>query len=155
MFVIRFIALSFLVFPVLAHTAEMSNDIRSKKEVLSNTARISPEPFLKVVDGQLGAIRSNELDKAYNDYTSTAFRKNISFEEFKALLTKYEPLFNNRNFQFTSFYVDNDIATFGGELYSVKGEGISVEYDFVSENDQWKIEGIQIYKNELPVPSQL
>lgn len=155
MYMIKLIALSILVLPVLGHTAAVSNDIRSKKEVLSNTARISPEPFLKVVDEQLAAIRSNELNKAYNDYTSTAFRKNISFEEFKTLVTKYEQLFNNRNFQFSSFYIEDDIATFGGELFSKSGEAISVEYDFVSENDQWKIEGIQIYKNELPVPSQL
>jgi hypothetical protein len=155
MFIMRLIALGFFVFPVLGHAAETNNDIRTKKEVLSHTSRITPEPFLKVVDGQLGAIRSNELSKAYNDYTSTAFRTNISFEEFKTLVAKYQALFNNQNFQFSSFYIDDDIATFGGELFSAKGEAISVEYDFVSENDQWKIEGIQIYKNELPQPSQL
>jgi hypothetical protein len=110
MFIMRLIALGFFVFPVLGHAAETNNDIRTKKEVLSHTSRITPEPFLKVVDGQLGAIRSNELSKAYNDYTSTAFRTNISFEEFKTLVAKYQALFNNQNFQFSSFYIDDDMA---------------------------------------------
>lgn len=145
------ILFALFLFPFLAH-AGANNDIQTKKTVLSHTSRITPQPFLDAIDGQLKALRDKEVDKAYNDYSSAEFRKNTTPEEFKQLVAKFKSLSNNKLFQFQSFHVEDDIATLGGDALSADGDSIPVEYDFVLEDGKWKILGIQIYKNELSLP---
>ena len=153
MFTIKYFLFSVLLLPVLIFSETTNNDIQSKKSILSNTSRISPQPFLEVVEGLLKSLRSNDIAKAYTEYTATEFRKQTSLADFQKLVEKYKVLNNNKLFQFQSFYVENDTVSFGGDLHSEKGETIPVEFDFISEDDKWKILGIQIYQNELSLPN--
>jgi hypothetical protein len=153
MFISR-ILFALFVFPLMAQAGESRNDIQSKKTVLSHTARITPQPFLDLIDEQLKALRAKEIDKAYNDYTSAEFRRNTTPTGFKELVGRFKSLSNNKLFQFQSFHVEDDIATLGGDALSDDGDSIPVEYDFVLEDGKWKILGIQIYKNELSLPSR-
>lgn len=140
------------LFSVLLHAKQPANDIKTKKAELKSSWNINSEKLFDVIESQLKALRAKEIDKAYNDYTSTEFRKNTTLESFKAMISKFKSFSNNRLFQSHSFYVENEIATFGGDLLSEEGESIPVEYDFVMENGKWKILGIQIYQNELSLP---
>lgn len=137
------------LFPLLIGAKEPSKDIKIKRNVILNVSQINIQDLLAVVDAQLKAIRSNEIEKAYNDYTSIEFRKTISLDDFKKIISEIKVLSNNKLFQFQSFYTEDDIATFSGELISVDGTSVQVEYDLVLENDQWKILGIQIYKTSV------
>lgn len=149
---IKFFLFSFFLVPVLASAGEV-NDIKSKKSSLTNTSRITPKPFLEVVEGWLKSLRANDIAKAYTDFTATDFRKQTSLQDFQKLVEKYKVLNNNKLFQFQSFHIENDTVSFGGDLLSEKGETIPVEFDFISEDGNWKILGIQIFKNELSLPN--
>jgi hypothetical protein len=156
MFAFRAVLLITLFIPLLANADEPvnRNDIQTKKTMLSKTSRISPQPLLDVVEGQLKLLRTLEIEKAYNEYTTKEFRNKTSLDDFKKLIAKYKVLANNNLFQFQSFYIEDDIASLGGELHSKDGVTVPVEFDFILEDGQWKIMGIQIYQNELPLPAK-
>lgn len=156
MFVFRVVLFITLFIPLLANADDSvnKNDIQSKKTQLSKTSRINPQPLLDVVEGQLKLLRTLEVEKAYNDYTTKEFRNKTSLEDFKKLIAKYKVLANNNLFQYQSFYIEDDIASLGGELHSVDGVTVPVEFDFILEDGQWKIMGIQIYQNEVPMPAK-
>lgn len=145
--------LSFFV-PVILNASGAANDIKSKKAAYSHVSTINSQQLLDVVDAQLKAIRAKDIDKAYDQYTSAEFRKKTSLDDFKKLIDKFKALSNNKLFQFQSFYLEDDIATFSGDLHSMEGESIPVEYDFVLEDGKWKILGIQIYQTEMALPFQ-
>lgn len=147
----RVIPLIVILIPLIADAKE-PNDIQTKKSTLEKTTRISPQPLLNVVEDELKLFRTMEIDKAYQDHTTREFRQKTSLAEFKTLVDKYKVLSNSARFQFQSFYVENDIVTLGGELHAKDGVVVPVEFDFVMEDSQWKIMGIQIYQNELPLP---
>lgn len=156
MFIFRSFLFITLFIPLLAIADDSvnKNDIQSKKTLLSKTSRISPQPLLDVVEGQLKLLRTLEVEKAYNDYTTKEFRNKTSLDDFKKLIAKYKVLANNNLFQYQSFYIEDDIASLGGELHSVDGITVPVEFDFILEDGQWKIMGIQIYQNEVPMPAK-
>ena len=136
----------------LSAVTNQKNESDLKKNSLNNTSSISPKPFLDVVEGLLKALRTNDIAKAYEEFTSNSFRHQTSLEDFKQLVLKYKVLNDNKLFQFQSFHVENDTVSFGGDLLSTKGQTTPVEFDFISEGGKWKILGIQIYQNELSLP---
>ena len=152
MVAIKILYLMMVAFPLSMQAKEPIHDIKTKKTTLSYTSRIKPQDLLVVIKGQLNALRSKNIEKAYQDFTSIDFRDKISLEDFKKLMNQYTAFSDNKLFQFQSFYTEDDTASFGGDLLSNKGEYISVEYDLVLENGNWKILGIQIYQNELSMP---
>ncbi|HEV8052499.1 MAG TPA: DUF4864 domain-containing protein [Parachlamydiaceae bacterium] len=154
MLTFRIIVTALYLFPFFLTAGQATNDIHTKKTVLSHTSRITPQPFLDAVDGQLKALRAKEIEKAYKDYTSAEFRKNTSLEDFQKLINNFKALSSNKLFQFQSFHVEDDIATLSGDAQSDDGDSIPVEYDFIMEDGKWKILGIQIYRNELSLPQR-
>lgn len=148
----RFMFFLVHLFPLWIQAKEPIHDVKTKKMALSYTSRINPQDLLAVIEGLLAAMRSGDIDKAYQEFTSTEFRERTSLEEFKVLTNQYPSFSSNKLFQFQSFYTENDIATFGGDLLSATGVSIPVEYDLVLENGKWKIYGIQVYQNELSRP---
>lgn len=139
-----------LVFlPLLAQANGLNQDIKTKKEELAHVSRVNSQLLLDVVNAQLKALRENQLERAYQEFTSMQFKENTSLEAFKELVAKFKALSHNKLFQFQSFYLEDNIATFGGDLQSMEGQSIPVEYDFVLEDGKWKILGIQIYQTEV------
>ncbi len=135
----------------LAANEPAKND-KTIKETLSHTSRINPHLLLDVIDEQLNALRSNEIEKAYRDYSSSEFLQKTSLDDFKKQIVQFTPFSKNKLFQFQSFYTEDNIATFGGDLLSTDGDSVRVEYDLVMEGGKWKIYGIQIYQNSLSTP---
>lgn len=139
--------LAMALLPLGINAQELKTGNKTSKEILSHTARINPQLLLGVIENQLKALRDKEIDKAYKDYTSSDFQKQTSLEDFKELIGKFPQLSNNKLFQFQSFYTEDDIASFGGDLLSMEGDFVRVEYDLVMEDGKWKIYGMQIYTN--------
>ncbi len=107
------------------------------------------QPLLALIEEQLAAIRAGKIDKAYQEYTSVEFRKSTSLEQFKQLVNNTAVISKNKSFQFYSFYIENDIATFQGILISSDGANVKVEYDLIQEGDKWKIYGLQLVRPEM------
>jgi hypothetical protein len=147
----RLLSIVLLFSLAVVHANEPANDIQTKKQSLGNTVRINPQPLLEVIEQHLKMLHNLNIEKAYNDYTATEFRQKVSLDDFKKLVAKYKILSIDNRFQLQSFDVENDIVSLGGELHSKDGTILPVEFDFVMENGKWKIFGIQIYRNELPM----
>jgi Domain of unknown function (DUF4864) len=113
-----------------------------------NEVELSSAELLPTVIGMLEEIRKNRVDIAYEEFTSTLFRKATSLEKFKNFIKKYPILEKNRTFQFHSFYVEDQIATFEGAIISLTSDEMRVEFDIVNEHGKWKILGIQLFNAE-------
>ncbi len=118
-------------------------DDPEKVPVASQFAQLMP-----VIDGLLTAVRQDNAEKAYNEFTAADFRKTTTFEQFKQFAAKYPVLSKNKSFQFHSLYFEDNIGTFQGALVSSSGEQLETEIDLIEENGKWKILGIQLFKPE-------
>lgn len=104
--------------------------------------------FLPTIEGFLKELRSGSIEKAYKDYTTDSFRNQISLEDFTKLVAKFKQLSNNKIFRYSSFYVENGVATFQGDMVSAEGSAIPVEFDIIKENGVWKILGMDLFQSE-------
>lgn len=123
-----------------------------EKGVVSEPTSVDFNQVLPVIEDQLQDIRTGNIEKAYKNYTSEKFRKGTSFDTFKQLVKDFKVLSDNKLFQYQSFYVEEGIAIFEGDLVSTDGQAVSVEYDLVKENGSWKIMGMQLYQSEQAMP---
>lgn len=140
---------AFIVLLLGVVSKDLIAEKKPEKQILSHTSRINPHVLLEVIENQLKVLREKEIDKAYRDFTASEFQKQTSLEDFREIVGQFTPLSNNKLFQFQSFYTEDDVASFGGDLLATGGDFVRVEYDLVMEGGKWKIFGIQIFKNTL------
>lgn len=122
--------------------AQIENN-KSANSVLTNTHQL-----LGVIEDQLTAVRSGDINKAYSEYTSSEFKKITSPQQFKQFISGFTVFSDNKSFQYNSINFEKSIATFEGALISKSGDTLQAEYDLVQENGKWKILGIQLFKPE-------
>jgi len=132
--------------------AAAAEEERSKADEMTVAVHVEIDDLLPVINGQLEALRKGSTEKAYQDFTSRKFRKTTSLEQFNQLVDKYQALSKNRLYQYNSFYVEDGIATFEGNLISEEGESLATEFDLIEENGSWKILGIQVFRQEMAYP---
>lgn len=125
-----------------------------RKSFREKSSHIEYKNLLAVIEQQLQALRSGKIDNAYKRYTSKEFQNETSLEQFARLTQWFTVLSQNRLFQPQSFYYEDGIATFGGDLISTDGKLMSVEYNLIEESGVWKILGLQIYQIEFTIPPQ-
>lgn len=107
--------------------------------------------ILPIIEDQLKALRSGDIKAAYDNFMTAAFQKATSYEAFKNLVEAHEGLSKNKLFTYHSFYIEEGMATFEGDLVSVNGSVDQAEFDLVKEDNGWKIAGLQIYKFEQSI----
>ena len=146
--------LTAFLLPLTVFAADSNTSNPEKEEKAKETVHVESQQLLEIIDKNLQELRAGNIEHAYLNYTSEQFRKDTSLEAFKKLVQQFPELSQNKLFQHQSFYVNNGIATFQGDLISKNGKAISVEFDLIEENAQWKIFGIQIFntKEALPPP---
>ena len=111
------------------------------------------EMLIEKINGFLEAIRLNKPDVAYKDFTSKEFQKKTSLENFKNIIAEKTHLYKNKLFQYRSFFIEDNIATFQGDHVFPDGSTLSSEYDFIQEGKDWKIMGLQFFKpEEMSIP---
>lgn len=107
-------------------------------------AVIDSQAILTVIENQLNAIQNNDIEAAYYNYTSNAFRGETSFDEFKYFVTSYNIFTHNKNAFFGAPEITENNAIIRGSLFSTSGDSYKVDYYFIKENGIWKILGIQL-----------
>jgi TM2 domain-containing membrane protein YozV len=93
---------------------------------------------------QLNAIKSGDMNKAYYSYTSKAFQKETSLQDFKQFINHYESLKNNKDARFKERNMMDGQGVLKGTLESDDGVIIPIEYYLIKEDNVWKIIQIQI-----------
>lgn len=102
--------------------------------------------FAKVIENQLSAIRSGEINEAYTAYTSKEFRNITNLENFERFVKNFRAISNNKTVKIDHVSMLNNIATLQVTLTGQGNEDMGAEYDLIKEGDQWKILGIQMIR---------
>lgn len=100
-----------------------------------------------VATEQLNAISTNELRKAYDQYTSPEFKNATSFDTFSQFLSAYPVFGKHDSVKFGKMSVENNIATIKATLED-DSHLYSADYDFIKVNDKWKILRIQLVASD-------
>lgn len=101
------------------------------------------ESLLVPIENQMDALRQDDIQTAYQQ-TSTAFRNTTTPEAFARFVQAYPGLSNNMEADFSERIFENNLGYVKGSLTAMDGGVMPVEYQLVKENDQWKIQGINI-----------
>lgn len=125
----------------------------SKKHsnLIAEAPSVESNEIFAVIESQLKALRANDIESAYNKFTTESFRSDTSLEAYKKIVSSHQALIANKLFKYDTFYIEDGIATFGGELVSVDGTSIRVEFDVSKEGKSWKIDGMQLFQFERTV----
>jgi len=106
---------------------------------------LATSALVEVADNQLNALRSGDVDKAYS-YTSMDFQNNTTPENFRKFVEQYQ-LESNESASFPSREIAVDKGDIKGRLKLKNGTLLFIEYHFTKENDQWKIQNMQLKSN--------
>ncbi|MCB1111659.1 MAG: DUF4864 domain-containing protein [Chlamydiales bacterium] len=100
--------------------------------------------LVKPVEEQLKALENDQVTKAYFNYTSKEFQEATSLTEFKEFLKRHPSLTEYQSYSFRSRSIENNIGQLKGYLISKSGGTTPIEYLLVKEDDEWKIQRIEV-----------
>ncbi len=104
------------------------------------------ESWVDVVDKQLEALRQDDIDKAYYDYTSHDFQAATPLDQFRQFVQAYPVFLNNQSAHFTQRAIEHNIRTLKGKLISSDHVETPIEYKLIKEDKKWKILSIRLIK---------
>lgn len=103
----------------------------------------SSSDITSVINKQLSAIRSNDINKVYS-YTSKEFQNSTKIEDFQKFIESYPALKNNESISILEKEVKQDRGVVKVILKSKDGATTPATYYLVKEAGDWKIIGIEI-----------
>ncbi|MDP1880649.1 MAG: DUF4864 domain-containing protein [Parachlamydiaceae bacterium] len=106
------------------------------------------EKIVDVVDYQLAALKNENIEKAYLDYTSNDFKAGTSLEQFRHFIDSYPVFLNNQSTHFFQRSIENHIVILKGYLTSTDHINTPIEYKLIKENHKLKILIIRLLKPE-------
>ena len=87
------------------------------------------KPVTNTIASQLKTIKTGNLEKAYYDYTTKEFQKNVSLEQFKQIIRRYTALYHNKTARFNSWKIRNGKeASVKATLKGQDGSTLHAEY---------------------------
>lgn len=98
---------------------------------------------LKVVNLQLGALRENNLEKAYS-FCSVGFKQNTNYENFQSFVNGNPQLKNSKEFTSNNREIEQGTAKLKGNLVADTGSTAPAEYHLVREGRAWKVQYIDL-----------
>lgn len=104
------------------------------------------ESWVDVVDHQLEALRQQDIEKAYSDYTSKDFQTATSLQQFRNFVEAYPVFLNNQSAHFIQRSIEHNIGTLKGHLTSNEHVNTPIEYKLIKEDNKWKILSIRLLK---------
>lgn len=103
----------------------------------------------QVIESQIDTIRSGDVARAYFSYTTVDFRKITSLDDFKKFVESFPVLSNNQSFEVDDITFQHGIAVCQGRLFAADGSMLYAEYELKQEDDDWKIQGVQLFKTPV------
>lgn len=96
---------------------------------------------------QLDAIKSGHIEAAYA-MTTKEFQKAVSFETFKSTIADHPILKDFTNVKFTESKIENGLGYATGTIEDKNKDVMKIEYQFIKEDGQWKIQAFRVTKPE-------
>jgi len=106
------------------------------------------ESLLNFPQKQLSALRENEIETAYQDFTSAHFKASISLEQFRHFVETYPILVTNHSALFPQRSIAGDITILKGKLLADDQSTTTIEYRLIKEEGKWKILSINFPKSQ-------
>jgi TM2 domain-containing membrane protein YozV len=100
-------------------------------------------PMIDTIQGQLAAIRANEMDKAYS-YFAEETKNSVSMKDFSNYVASYPIMHTNINASFSQRSIQNGEGYAKGTLTASDGAKAAIEYTMKKENDVWKVVALRI-----------
>lgn len=104
------------------------------------------ESWVDTIDYQLEALRENNIDKAYFDYTSKEFKATTSLDQFRHFVETYPVFLNNQSAHFSQRSIEHHVGTLKGNLTSNDHVITPIEYKLIKEEGKWRILSIRLLK---------
>lgn len=102
-----------------------------------------PKSLHAPIEGQIQAMKKNEVQKAYYEFGSKPFKDAISLDAFRKFIEKFPVLTTHDAVEFKEPIIDKTTGHVELNLYDKFGTTI-VEYTLGIEDDKWKIWGIRV-----------
>jgi hypothetical protein len=93
----------------------------------------------RVIHAQLEAISQGDYSKAYG-YLSTSAKKRLTLQGFQEAVEKNIIVRQNYGGEFLHRKIQNNMATFSGNIRTFNSEKTSATYVLVKEGDHWAIQ---------------
>jgi hypothetical protein len=97
-----------------------------------------------VVEGQLRALKSQDITRAYYTFTSKSFRQRVSLDHFREDVASNKVLAENDGYKIKNELVNNDVAIVKASLTSKNGDTSPAIFHLEQENKKWKISSFKI-----------
>lgn len=120
---------------LLCHCPLLASGVHTWSQLHRHTA---------VIEEFLHHLHCQQLGKAYFFHSSSDFRKNTSFEAFRAFLDDHPVLTDGSPYIFTMMFFRDEMAVFQGYFTARGGERYTFEFDLIEEEGKWKIWGFLI-----------
>ena len=142
----NFISLAFVVFAGVATTLQAQlAPLRQIEAQSTDKHTYSAQDVQSTITGQLQAIQSHNLDKAYYAFTTNSFRQSTSKEAFEQFIFQNPVLSKNESTKFKEGVFQNNMVIIQGIYTSTDNNQKIVEYALTMEDGQWKILGIKVF----------
>ena len=100
--------------------------------------------FLTPVKGHIEALKSHDLNKAYQNYTAAVFKEATPIKEFSEFIKDFSVFFENSKVDYKKLTFNNNIGTYEVLMTDKNGTVYDLKYELIAENGAWKILQIQI-----------
>jgi hypothetical protein len=106
----------------------------------------SSQLYVQLVEDFLHTIQKGDFEGAWRQYTSASFQRASPLESFKKVALTYPFIKDYQQLEVLNLTVREDFATLKANLKAKSGAQGNVQFDFISENQVWKIQQILIFK---------
>ncbi len=104
----------------------------------------SDESLSEVAKAQLNAIRTHDITKAYENFTSREYQSKYSLEHFRKLVKASPVLADNQSAHFYAEIIESPFGTLTGKLVAADQSSNPVIYRFIQEDGKWKILNLEL-----------
>lgn len=121
---------------------------------LAGVHKNKQEDLVALIEGQLTALKANDISKAYYAFTAPEFQQAASRESYKKFVEGQDVLSKNNSFVLHKVQFEKNSAVANVDLTSVTGEVKNIDYRFAYDNGEWKILSLQILATVAPAESK-
>lgn len=137
-----------------AHTAS-----QPQIKPIEESGDIGKRPFSSdvldaIIQAQLKDLSDNAIEQAYEKYSSKEFKQSTPLDVYADFIEKYPALQKHKSVVFDKLVFNNNIPTFTGTIIGKDDKEYKVEYDFVKEDESWKILHMLIAPKENAEPER-
>ena len=115
----------------------------------SDSTPKSSFPLIHSVENIFELLRHHQIEEAYQNYTSSGFKKETSFQTFSQFVKEFPIFTNEKMINYHSPIIEEGIGSVTLELKSTNQEVVTLDVLLINENNDWKILGLKILPNEV------